>query len=367
MVAPVDNVKPQRSPQELNRAENMMFQGVLNHANYQGKPWIPFRVPMEKVKDGVETYYPPLFTQNLKGQSLAFTISHKKYPENILGQGDSRTGFSVTVWEENVGEIIPKGVSAFSPPKYIVHTEFAPGSGHATEDNANYLALMRDAMRDEASITTLPNIQAKGQIIKAQDALKSIFEGESDKFPSDYLKQLRDISKIDLSQHDLQKALDQTNISSKNRGEYKGYALNPKVIKDANDEHTVQLAQYTQCPQGEPIKPGLKLVVKHRPGLLTTKDIPLPDQGDVLNTGNINHAPEITEIIDIGAILEGKANDSSYVVLRDNKQVANPYPFTQPSHIEKSQNFQLERLKTCLDDYVNKGVDAVALITSAQD
>lgn len=342
-----------------------MFQGVLNHANYQGKPWIPFRVPMKEVKDGVETYYPPLFTQDLKGRNLAFTISHKNYPTNFIGQGSPKTGFAVTVWEENVNEIIPEGVSAFRPPKYIVHTEFAPGSGNATEDNTNYLALMRDAMRDEAPITT-PNI--KDQMSGAQEVFEKILKtDEYPSFPPGYLDTLSRLYNVDLSRHYKSSALYQEKINPKSKGNYRGNTLIPKVISNDNDTYTAQLTQYSQCPEGDPIKPGLKLVVKHTPGLLTTKDILLESMGHVLNTGNINRAPEITEIIDIGAILEGKASDSSYVVLRDNKQVANPYPFTQPSHVEKSQNFQLSRLINCLSDYSNKGVETIPLITKSQD
>lgn len=349
MVATSDHLKTPQSPKELQRAEVTTFQKVLNHANYKGKPWMPYQLPIEGIRGGVETHYPPLFNKDPSGENFAFSISHKKYPEDILGHANAKTGFSVTVWKENSDETIPPGVAAWNPPKYIVHNEFAPGAPDATQERAKFLELMNGALVHDASVAeiSLPK-DMKDVLSGAQMSLGLIVRKETDKFPLGYVEKLSKLTDLDLSKHDLQAALYQDNINSGSKGEYKGFTLKPLVERLS---YTMQLANFTQCPKGEPIKPGLKLIVRNKPDLLTTKDVPLVDDGTVLNCGNINHAPEITEIIDIGAILEGKADDSSYVVLRDNKQVTNPYPFTQPAHVEKSQNFQLLRLHECLAGY----------------
>lgn len=345
MTAPGDHLKSPQSPKELQKAEVTTFQKVLNHANYKGKPWMPYQIPME-TKGGVKTYYPPLFTTTAQGEELVFTTSHKQFPANAIGKADSRTGFTVMVFEKNKAGA--DQLSGFIRPDYVLKTEFSPGSEGATDERSKFLELMHGALVQDASVAdiSLPK-DMKEFLSGANISLDLIVRKETDKFPPGYIDTLPKLTDLDLSKHHLQEALYQDNINPGSKGEYKGNTLKPHKTSLT---YTMQLASYTQCPKGEPIKPGLKLIVRNKPDLLTTEDV-VQSSGDVLDHGKVNQAPEITEVIDIGDILNGKATESSYVVLRDGKQVKNPYPFTQPSHVEQFHNFQLLRLHECLASY----------------
>lgn len=112
-----------------------MFRGILNYDTYNGTPWIPIEIPIKGTK-GVDVYYPPIFVKDENDHEQAFVIHHRRFPTDIIGHKDPRTGYSVMVWERNLDNNRPDG--ALMTPSFVGYSEFTP-----PEDSKGQLKYVR--------------------------------------------------------------------------------------------------------------------------------------------------------------------------------------------------------------------------------
>lgn len=232
---------------------------------------------------------------------------------------------------------------------------------------SEFMPLMQGAMRTDSSSVDLSTAKLDGSMwiksvgkesaeIHERHEFVKLFDEllteEAENFPLDYIKQLQALDIIDLSRHYLSRPL----YISKPLvfGKYQGFTLPEVSILDPDGGYTVQLAQIIYSLWGEPIEPGLKLIVKSAPKLLTPKVIPIDGEGKSLLPGFVYPSPQITEIFNLTDVLTG-GGPSTYIVLRGNRQLSDPYPGTQRPHKERVPLFALSRL----NGYMNAMLDAI--------
>lgn len=359
-----------------------IFREILNCDTYQGKPFIPIELPIKGTK-GFDRYYPPIFVEaDEDNYEQAFVVHHRHFPTDMIGHKDPRTGYSVMVWLPNLDKSTkPDGMYKFPP--YLKYTEFTPpedskgplqyvifNSGKPIEiptskgtgmmdSISEFMTFMQGAMEKDGSSVDLSRAKLDGSMwvksVGKESAevhedhkfiklFNELLKKEAGNFPSGYLDKLHRLEDINLSKHFLSK------LNSDLKGEYQGYALPEVSILDPDGGYAMQLVQITKSPQGEPIEPGLKLIVKSAPRLLTPKTIPIESEGRSLFPGFVYRAPQITEIFNLTDVFNG-GGPSTYVVLRGNRnrQLSDPYPGTQPPHKERYPLFALSRLNRYID------------------
>lgn len=364
-----------------------IFREILNYDTYQGKPFIPVEVPIKGTKGkGIDKYYPPIFVESEEDYEQAFVVHHRQFPTDIIGHKDPKTGYSIMVWLQNLNSRKPDGT--FAAPNFIKFAEFTPpedskGPLQYTEFDlesgkpilrqitqggmigtiSEFMTLMQGEMRTDGSSVDLSRAKLDGsmwvksvgegsaEVHEANNFYKlfdKLLEREAQNFPEGYIDQLERREVIDLSRHALAQPLVLENINPLSEGEYQGYTLPVVPISRHKGENTVQLVQITKSPEDEPIEPGLHLIVRSFPKLLTPKEIPIEGLGVSRLPGFVSQAPLNNEIFNVTDVLTGGGD--RYVVLQGNKRLSDPYPGTQRAHKERVPLFVLSRLNGYMND-----------------